>query len=88
MAKPEPPSHVLTIRVPRELDRRLAREARRRRMTRSAIAREILQSILTASPAVDPLAEARRQSLLARDRASERETLQFVLDTADLKGWE
>ena len=57
-------------------------------MTRSAIAREILQSILTASPAVDPLAEARRQSLLARDRASERETLQFVLDTADLTGWE
>ena len=88
MAKTETASSVLTIRVPRDLDRRLTREARRRRLTRSAVARELLASSLTDAPVADPLAEARRQSLLARDRASERETLQFVVDAADLKGWE
>ena len=82
------PTSVLTIRVPRDLDRRLSREARRRRVTRSAVAREILESSLAASTLVDPAAEARRQSLLARTRASEREALQFVVDAADLKGWE
>lgn len=88
MAKADTPSNVLTIRVPRELDRRLAREARRRRITRSAMAREILESSLADQATVDPLAEARRQSLLARDSASERDALQFIVDAADLKGWE
>lgn len=88
MTKPETSSNILTIRVPRDLDRRLAREARRRRITRSAMAREILESSLSREAPVDPLAEARRQSLLARDRVSEREALQFAVGAADLKGWE
>jgi predicted transcriptional regulator len=88
MSKFEPQSSVLTIRVSRDLDRRLASEARRRRTTRSAVAREILESNYGGSAPQDPLAEARRQSLLARDRASERDALQFAIDTADLKGWE
>jgi Antitoxin MazE-like len=36
----------------------------------------------------DPLAEARRQSLLVRRRSSEREAIQFITAVADLKGWE
>ena len=80
-------SEVLTIRVPRELARRLAREARRQRRTRGAVARDILAAAL-AGLAEDPAAEARRQSLLVRDRASEREALRFVIDAADLAGWE
>lgn len=67
--------------------RRLATEARRQRRTRSAVARTALAQGL-AQPVDDPLAEARRQSLLVRRRASERDVLRFVTDTADLKGWE
>jgi hypothetical protein len=80
-------SEVLTVRVPRDLARRLAREARRQRRTRGAIARDILAAGLGA-PGEDPAAEARRQSLLVRDRESEREAIQFVVDAADLKGWQ
>lgn len=80
-------TEVLTIRVPRDIARRLTTEARRLRRTRSAVARAILAEGLGKAPA-DPHAEARRQSLLVRRKASEREALRFVVDLADLKGWE
>lgn len=80
-------SEVLTLRVPRQLARRLAREARRQRRPRGAVARDILAAFLEGEPH-DPAAEARRQSLLVRERESEREALQFVVDAADLKGWQ
>ncbi len=87
MAPSDPGSDVLTIRVPRELGRRLAREARRQRRTRSALARDLLVAGLAASPLPEPAAEARRQSLLVRDRDSERDALRVVTDLADLRGW-
>ncbi len=86
MAKSDPATDVLTIRVPRATSRRLTAAARQRRLTRSAMARAILEQGLGVETA-DPLAEARRQSLLVRRRASERETITLVTDTADLKGW-
>jgi hypothetical protein len=36
----------------------------------------------------DPLAEARRQSLLVRERESERDAIRFITDVVDLRGWE
>jgi predicted transcriptional regulator len=83
---PASSSTVLTLRVPRELAQRLGREARRQRRPRGAVARDILAAGLGA-PADDPMAEARRQSLLVRSRESEVDALQFVVDAADLKGW-
>lgn len=87
MPKPLAPTAVLTIRVPREVSRRLAQEARRQRRTRSAVAGAILAEGLGRGVA-DAAAEARRQSLLARRRASEREAIRFIADAADLEGWE
>jgi hypothetical protein len=81
-------SAVVTLRVPEELDRRIAREARRRRRTKSALVREALQTAFAASaPADDPAREARRQSLLVSGRPSEREALEFIEATADERGW-
>jgi hypothetical protein len=80
-------SEVLTLRVPRQLARQLAREARRQRRSRGAVARDILAAGLGGEPH-DPAAEARRQSLLVRERDSEREALRFVVEAADLKGWQ
>jgi hypothetical protein len=74
--------------VPLEIDRRLAREARRQRRTRSELARTILEAGLLDRPAADPRAEAHRQSALASAHASEREALKFLADFADLQGWE
>jgi predicted transcriptional regulator len=85
--KPPGTSAVLTIRVPPDLDRRLAREARRRRRTRSDLAREILQVALEGRPAEDPALEARRQSRLASGRPSDQEATEFIAAAADLKGW-
>jgi hypothetical protein len=74
--------------VPFELDRRIEREARRRRRTKSAILRDVLQGAFAAGRAPeDPAREARRQSLLVSGRASEQETLAFLEKAADLKGW-
>ena len=86
MPKPATSTDVLTIRVSRSVARRLGAEARRRRLTRSAMARAILEKGL-GDEVVDPLVEARRQSLLVRRKASEREALEFITDAADLKGW-
>jgi hypothetical protein len=86
MARPKTDSAVLTIRVPATLDRRLSREARRRRTTRSEVARKLLESAL-GNGEPDLAAEARRQSDLASERRSEREALDFIAAAADLSGW-
>jgi plasmid stability protein len=78
---------ALTVRIGTELDRSLAREARRRRKTKSELAREILTAGLAGREAPDPVAEARRQSLLVSRRRSERETLDFLGRVADTRGW-
>ena len=85
MARPRTDSRVLTIRVPASLGRRLAREAQRRRTTRSEVARTILEGGLTGG--VDVAVEARRQSLLVKRRRSERDALAFVTGVADGSGW-
>jgi len=87
MPRPDASTEVITIRVSREVSRRLAQEARRQRRPRSAVARAILAEGLGGEPQ-DPLAEARRQSLLVRRRASESDVIRFIADFADLKGWE
>jgi len=79
-------STVLTLRVPRALERELAREARRRRTTRSEVARAILEERL-AGAGPDPAEEARRQSRLVARRRSERTALDFVRYAADTAGW-
>ena len=85
---PRTRSTVVTLRVPEELDRRIAREARRRRRTKSALLRDALKSAFgDAGPADDPAREARRQSLLVSGRASEREALAFIEARADERGW-
>jgi predicted transcriptional regulator len=86
MPKPTAPTEVLTIRVPRTLGRRLAQEARKQRRTRSEVARDLIAAALGDAPD-DPYAEARRQSLLVRERESEQEALRFIVDSADLRGW-
>ena len=88
MARSKTDSTVLTIRVPTQLDRQLAREARRRRQTRSQLARTILQERFGGDgDELDLPGEARRQSLLVSRRRSERDALTFVSTFADLRGW-
>ena len=78
----------MTIRVPSALEKRLSREARRRRQTRSEVARAALEAGLGGrDSAAEFAAEARRQSLLASSQPSERETLDFLLEIADTTGW-
>ncbi len=77
-------STVVTLRVPVELDRRIEREARRRRRAKSAVVRDALQAAFGAGPPPpDPSREARRQSLLVSGRASERAALEFINSAAD-----
>ena len=80
-------SAVLTIRIDADLTRSLAREARRRRKTKSEVAREILAAGLGAEGGNLIEQEARRQSLLVSRRRSERETLDFIEQAADTRGW-
>lgn len=87
MPKPPQESTVLTIRVSPALSRRLDREARRLRQTRSEAARAILETALQGTAVEDPAAEARRQSLLASSRESENDVLDFITSAADLRGW-
>jgi predicted transcriptional regulator len=78
MSKPER-STVLTLRIPPDLDRRIEREARRKRSTKSAVLRKVLQNAFgEGERAEDPAREARRQSLLVSGRESEREALEFI----------
>lgn len=79
---------MLTLRVPRELDRLIEREARRRQRTKSAVLREVIEGAFAGSaPPNDPATEARRQSLLVSRRASEKDTLRFIEGAADVRGW-
>jgi hypothetical protein len=87
MARPKTDSAVLTLRIPTKVHRYLTREARRRRLTRSDIARGILQEHVEGSKELDFLAEARRQSLLVSKRSSERDTLAFLDAIADRRQW-
>ncbi len=79
-------SAVVTVRLTRELERRLAREARRSRRSRSAVARAIREAHL-AGPLADRQAEARRQSLLASAQDADRATLTFIQHAGDPRGW-
>ena len=87
MARLKTDSAVLTLRVPARVHRYLTREARRRRQTRSQVARSILQERVEGSSELDFVAEARRQSLLVSKRRSERATLAFLDAIADRRGW-
>jgi hypothetical protein len=81
-------SGLLTLRVPAAVERRIAQEARRRRATKSALVREVLEGAFGARDrGSDIESEARRQSLLVSRRASERDALRFVERAADVKGW-
>lgn len=86
MARPKSDSAVLTIRVPAALEKRLSREARRRRLTRSEVARAALEAGLRGGPS-DLAAEARRQSLLVSRHPSEKDVLDFIQHAADTTGW-
>ena len=87
MPKPTTPSAVLTLRVPRDTERRLSREARRQRRTRSEVARTILVAGLADPHAPDPRAEARRQSALATVGGADDDLVRFITAVADLRGW-
>jgi hypothetical protein len=88
MSKPRQVSAVLTIRVDAGLTRSLAREARRRRKTKSEVAREILAAGLEGQGGgLDLAQEARRQSLLVSRRRSEKEALELIGQVADTRGW-
>jgi predicted transcriptional regulator len=76
-----------TIRVPRALDRKLGQEARRRRQTRSEVARTLLESALGGANDPDPAIEATRQSRLASARESDADVLEFITTAADLRRW-
>lgn len=82
------PTTVVTLRVPADLDRRIAQRARRARTSKSALLREALLQAFSDSPAADdPAGEARRQSLRVSRRASERDANDFVARAADTRGW-
>ena len=87
MATSSKATSVLTIRIPRSLDRRLSAEARRLRRTRSEAARAVLDAPLTAE-SHDPVAEAHRQSLLASGQDADQDTLDFIAAVADDRGWQ
>jgi Protein of unknown function (DUF3018) len=83
-----PASRVMTLRVPREVEKRIEQVARRQRRTKSAVVREVIEGAFAGvDVGSDPAAEARRQSLLVSGRASEKEALRFVADAADVRGW-
>jgi hypothetical protein len=77
---------LLTLRIRSSTARALEREARRRRRTKSEVARAILEEGLGRRHP-DPAAEARRQSLLVSRRESEIDALSFVAEAADSSGW-
>lgn len=87
MSRAEKTPAVLTIRMDAELTRSLAREARRRRKTKGEVTREILASRLGAAERNPIAQEVRRQSLLVSRHRSERETFEFIEQTADTRGW-
>jgi hypothetical protein len=87
MSRPRTDSAVLTLRVPANVHRYLTREARRRRQTRSDIARRILVERVEGSQEADFRQEAQRQSRLVSKRRSERDILAFLDVVGDRRGW-
>ena len=87
MSRSRETSVVVTFRVPSSLSRRIEREARRQRHTKSAVVRKILEDALATAEATDPREEARRQSLLVSGRASEKDALRFIERAGDARGW-
>ena len=87
MSRPRKTSVVVTLRVSSRLSRRIEREARRRRHTKSEVVRKILEDALATSGAADPSDEARRQSLLVSGRRSEKDALRFIENAGDQRGW-
>ncbi len=81
-------STVLTLRVSSDLSRRLTRAAHARRRTRGQTARDLLEAALSTTRPEDPAIEARRQSILASRAPSERDALEFIVNAADIQGWE
>ena len=86
MARPKTDSAVLTLRVPAKVHRYLTREARRRRQTRSDIARSILLERVEGSSEPDFLRK-HGGSPSSCKRRSERDTLAFLDAAADRRGW-
>jgi hypothetical protein len=81
-------SSMLTVRIDPRMARSLAREARKRRTTRSEVAREILANALDHGPNEDRItSEAKRQSILVSRRRSEKESLEFITAAADERNW-
>jgi predicted transcriptional regulator len=81
-------STVLTLRVPRDLNRRIEQAALRTRRSKSAVLREALQTAFGGeAPPDDPAREARRQSLLVSGRRSERDAVEFIEGSGDDRGW-
>jgi hypothetical protein len=87
MSRSSKTSVVVTLRVSAGLSRRIEREARRRRHTKSETVRRILEAALAGEEATDPSAEARRQSLLVSNRRSEKAALRFIEQAGDQRGW-
>ena len=72
------------IRLEPKLDRRLAALAKQQGKTKSDLAREAIRRYLLEN---DLVVEARRQSLLVSKGTSDRDTLAFIENAADLEGW-
>jgi len=88
MSRGTTPSKVLAVRIDRELESSLDREARRRRTTRSELVRELLSAGLGATGGASELEqEAARQSALVSGCSSEEEVLDFLERAADTRGW-
>lgn len=67
----------------------LQRESLRRRVSESELAPEPVTARRDGEPGISQLAhEARRQSVRAGDRQSEKEALDFLEQAADTRGWE
>jgi predicted DNA-binding protein len=88
MKKSSDSATVLTIRLSKVFDRKLAQEARRLGKTRSETARALLESALQGTPDGAAAAEARRQPPLASQRESGKETLAFIVSATSFRGWE
>jgi len=87
MSAPEPTT-VLTLRVPADLDRRISREARRARKTKSALLRDaLIQAFADGPPPDDPRARGPPPVPPRQPPGSEREAIDFVEHAADTRGW-
>jgi hypothetical protein len=88
MKKSSDSATVLTIRLSKVFDRKLAQEARRLGKTRSETARVLLESALQGTADAEPAAETRRQPPLASQRESGKEALTFIVSATSFRGWE